>query len=163
MTTDTTTATSPDTTPNTEPDGTARGRGDGGLMAVELAILTPFVIAMVLLVVAFGRITHARALVDGAASAAARAASLATGPGAAVTEGQAAALASLAAAGLACTGPTVAVDTSALRPGGQTAATVTCTADLSALVLIGVPGSLVLTAQAISPVEAHRDLSGGAP
>lgn len=132
-------------------------------MVVELAILTPFVIAMLLLVVAFGRVSHARVLVGGAAFAGARAASLAAAPGQAASDGRAAAIAALATAGLACTGPTVDVDTSALRPGGQVTVTVTCTADLSALTLVGVPGTLALTSRSVSPVETYRDLSGGRP
>lgn len=130
-------------------------------MVIEIAILTPFVVAMLLLVVAFGRITHARTLVDTAAAAGARAASLSPTPGQAAAAGQAAAHDALTAAGLACTGPSVDVDTSAVRPGGQIAVTVHCTADLSTLVLIGVPGTISLSAQAVSPIETHRDLTGG--
>jgi Flp pilus assembly protein TadG len=132
-------------------------------MAVELAILTPFLIVMLLLVVAFGRITHARTLIDTAAAAGARAASLSASPGRATGQGGEAGLAALTSAGLACTGPSVDVDTSALRPGGQIAVTVHCTVDLSALTMLGVPGTIALTSQAVSPVETHRDLSGGQP
>ncbi len=133
-------------------------------MAVELAILTPFLIVMLLLVVAFGRITHARTLVDAAAAAGARAASLSASPGQATWQGTEAGLAALtSSAGLACTGPSADVDTSALRPGGQIAVTVHCTADLSALTMLGVPGTIALTSQAVSPVETHRDLTGGQP
>lgn len=131
-------------------------------MVIELAILTPFVIVMLLVVLAFGRVTHARSLVDAAAAAGARAASLTGTPGQADAEGRAAALAALAGAGLTCTGPSVDVDTSAVRPGGHVAVSVRCTADLSALTLTGLGGAMVLTGQAISPVEAHRDL-GSAP
>jgi Flp pilus assembly protein TadG len=132
-------------------------------MAVELAILTPFVIVMLLLVVAFGRVTHARTLVDSAAAAGARAASLSASPGQASGQGREAGLAALTSAGLACTAPSVDVDTSELRPGGQVAVTVRCIADLSALTMLGVPGTIALSADAFSPVESHRDVSGGLP
>ena len=55
-------------------------------MVIELAILTPFVIVMLLVVVAFGRVTHARSLMDAAAAAGARAASLTSTPGQADAE-----------------------------------------------------------------------------
>ena len=132
-------------------------------MAVELAILTPFLIAMLLLVVAFGRITHARALVDSAAAAAARSASLTGTPAGAAAAGTSAGRDMLDAAGLACTAPAVDVDTAQLRPGGQVTATVRCTADLSALTLVGVPGEITLSSTAVSPVESHREIAGSAP
>jgi Flp pilus assembly protein TadG len=133
-------------------------------MVVELAVLVPFVIAMLLLVVAFGRVTHARQLVDQAAAAAARAASLAGTPGAAGEQAQSTAIDTLTGAGLACPTATVDVDASALRPGGQVSVTVACAVDLSAVTLLGVPGTLTMTATAASPIESYRDLTaGGAP
>jgi len=51
-----------------------RGEPDrGAFAALELTILVPFVIVMLLLVVAFGRVSRGRQLVDQAAEAAARA------------------------------------------------------------------------------------------
>jgi Flp pilus assembly protein TadG len=92
---------------------------DRGLMAVELAILTPVAIAMLLVVVAFGRVTQARQLVDQAAAAGARAASLSTSPGQAATEARQSVRDTLARAGVSCSGPVVDVDTTEFRPGGQ--------------------------------------------
>ena len=135
-------------------------RGDAGLMALELAILTPVVLVMLLVVVAFGRVTHGRALVDQSASAAARAASLAATPGQANADAAQAARATLTSAGLNCTAAGVDVDTSAFRNGGQVAVTVTCTVDLSATAMAGLPGSLAMQASAVSPIEVHRDLTG---
>jgi Flp pilus assembly protein TadG len=126
-------------------------------MVIELAILVPFVIAMLLLVVAFGRVTHARQLVDQAAAAAARAASLAGTPGGAGAQARSASIDTLTDAGLACPNPNVDVDTSALRPGGRVSVTVRCAVDLSAVALIGVPGALTMTATAVSPVETYRE------
>jgi Flp pilus assembly protein TadG len=142
-----------------------RGRassGDEGLMAIELAILAPIVLIMLLVVVAFGRVTHGRALVDESAAVAARAASLATTPGQAQADAAQAARDTLTA-GLSCTGAGVTVDTEAFRPGGQVAVTVTCSVDLSATALAGLPGTLTMRASAVSPIEAHRDLKGATP
>ncbi len=141
-----------------------RGRDERGLMALELAILTPVVIALLLGVVALGRVTYGRQLVGQAAGAGARAASLATGPGVAAAAGQAAALQTLADAGVSCTGPVADIDASAFRPGGQVTATVRCSVDLAAMTLVGVPGRLTVQASATSPVEQYRDLAtAGAP
>ncbi|MBL8932806.1 MAG: pilus assembly protein [Kineosporiaceae bacterium] len=142
---------------------TRNHRSDDGLMAIELAILAPVVIVMLLVVVAFGRVTHGRALVDQAAAAAARAASLTTTPGQAAADAAQTARDTLAAAGLSCAGAGVDVDTGAFRPGGQVTVAVTCTTDLSATALAGLPGSLTLHAEAVSPIETYRDVTGAAP
>lgn len=145
------------------------GRGpeasDAGMMSLEMAILAPLIIVMLLVVVAFGRVTHGRAMVDQAAAAAARSASLASSPGQAVTAAEADAQQTLTGAGLACTGARISLDTSGFRPGGQVTADVSCTVDLSSLALAGVPGRLTLTATATAPLESYRDLTstGGTP
>jgi Flp pilus assembly protein TadG len=132
-------------------------------MALELAILTPVVIVMLLVVVAFGRVTQGRQLVDQAAAAAARAASLAPTPTQAGVDARQAGLDTLAQAGMSCTAAEVRVDTSAFRPGGQVTATVDCTATLSAMAMTGLPGSLSLHAHATSPLETYRDVPGALP
>lgn len=132
-------------------------------MALELAILTPVVIVMLLVVVAFGRVTQGRQLVDQAAAAAARAASLSATSSQAATDARQAALDTLAQAGMSCTGADITVDTTAFRPGGQVSATVTCTTTLSAMAMTGLPGTMALNATATSPLEAFRDLPGATP
>lgn len=134
---------------------------DAGLMALELAIATPFVIIMLLTVVAFGRVTHGRQLVDEAAAVGGRAATLATSPGQAGQDARSAVTATLDQAGVSCSSTQVDVDTSAFIPGGQVIVTVRCTSDLSALALTGVPGQIVLTATSHTPLEQYRDLGTG--
>ena len=129
-------------------------------MALELAILTPVVIVMLLVVVAFGRVTQGRQLVDQAAAAAARAASLAPTPSQAATDARQAGLDTLAQAGMSCTGADISVDASAFRPGGQVTATVDCTTSLSAMAMTGLPGQLSLHASSTSPLELFRDMPG---
>ena len=128
-------------------------------MVLELALVTPVFIALLLLVVGFGRVTHGRQLVDQAAAAAAREAALATTPTQAAAAGRAAATSALDQAGVSCRGVDVRIDTAAFRPGGQVSATVACTADLSGLALAGLPGSLTLHATAHAPLEPYRDLA----
>lgn len=139
-----------------------RVSGDqGGFAALELTILVPFVILMLMVMVAGGRVARGHQLVDQAAQAASRAGSLSTTPGGAEQAAQAAAQQSLADAGLSCASMTVTLDTSQFRPGGQVVARVTCQADLSGLAMAGVPGSITLDGTSTSPLETYRDLAGG--
>lgn len=134
--------------------------GDDGFAALELAVLSSFVIVMLLLVVGLGRVSHSRQLIDQAGAAAARAAALTNAPGQAAQSAQQAAADTLAQAGLACGQLQVDVDTGAFHPGGYVDVDVRCTADLSGLALAGLPGSVALTSTSRSPLETYRDLSG---
>jgi Flp pilus assembly protein TadG len=133
----------------------------GAFAALELAILLPFVIVMLLLVVAFGRVERGRELIDQASASAARAASLSTSPGAARTAAITAATQTLTNSGLSCAGMQIDVDTSAFHPGGQVTAHLSCTADLAGLTLSGVPGHVRLKSTATSPLEPYRQLTSG--
>jgi Flp pilus assembly protein TadG len=157
------TTVSPDASGQGQVSERAGCRGDDGLAALELAILTPLFIAMLLLVVGFGRVSHGRQLVNQAAAAAARAAALTNAPGAAVNAAQQAADETLSQAGISCGKVGVDVNTGGFRPGGFVDVTVRCTADLSRLALAGLPGSVTLTASSRSVLETNRDFSGTAP
>jgi Flp pilus assembly protein TadG len=134
----------------------------GGFAALELAICLPFVIVILLLVAAFGRVERGRELLDQAAASAARAASLATSSSTAQRAATTAATESLTDGGLSCTGIQVRLDVTAFHPGGQVTTHVSCTTDLAGLTLSGVPGHLHLTASATSPLEPYRQLTSGA-
>ena len=127
-------------------------------MTTEFVVLAPIVIVIVLLVVGLGRYAHGKQLVEQAAAAAARAASLTAGSAEAQTRAARAAAGSLSDAGLSCTGMTAEVDTGSFRPGGVVTVTVTCTADLSGLALSGLPGKATVTATGRAPLEAHRQI-----
>ena len=75
-------------------------------MTTELVVLAPIVIVLLLLVVGLGRYAHGKQLVEQAAAAAARAASLTSTAAQANTQAQRAASGSLADAGVSCTGMT---------------------------------------------------------
>lgn len=130
----------------------------GAFAALELAILLPFVIVMLLLVVAFGRVERGRELVDQAAASAARAASLSTSPGRAQSAAVDAATQTLTDGGLSCAGMQVTVDTSSFHPGGNVTAHLSCSTDLAGLTLSGVPGHVHLSSSATSPLEPYRQL-----
>jgi len=134
---------------------------DRGSMTTEFVVLAPIMIVIVLLVVGLGRYAHGKQLVEQAAAAAARAASLTAGSAEAQTRAARAAAGSLSDAGLSCTGITADVDTGSFRPGGVVTVTITCTADLSGLALSGLPGTATVTATGRAPLEAHRQMSLG--
>ena len=126
---------------------------------MELVVLAPIVIALLLVVVGFGRYAHGNQLIERAAAVAARSASLASTPAEAVTRASRAASSSLADAGMSCAAVTIDVDTTAFRPGGTVNVTLSCTADLSDLALAGLPGTAHLTATGRAPLESYRQFA----
>src|SRR6478736_1119340 len=146
----------------TRPRRPARPAGDRdrGSMTTEFVVLAPIMIVVVLLlVVGLGRYAHGKQLVEQAAAAAARAASLTSTTAQARTRAGQAATGSLSDAGLSCTGMTTDVDTGSFRPGGVVTVTVTCTADLSGLALSGLPGAATMSATGRVPLEAFREIT----
>lgn len=131
-------------------------RDERGTMAIEVVILTPALVAAIMVVVAGARYVDARGQTNSAAYAAARAASLTTNQDAAVQAGTKAAEHSMSQRGHACTDLKVDIDAGDFNPGGNVRATVTCVADLSELGL-GLPGSKTFTFAAVVPLEQHRD------
>ena len=133
-------------------------RGERGSMSIELVLLTPVLVACILVIAAGARYVDARGQTASAAFAAARAASLTSDQAAAVAAGRAAASRSRASRGRACVRLDVHVDAAAFQPGGQLRATVTCVADLSDLSGLGLPGHKTFTCTAVVPLEEHRVL-----
>ncbi|MEV8457590.1 TadE/TadG family type IV pilus assembly protein [Streptomyces sp. NPDC052095] len=127
---------------------------------METAVLAPVMIALLLLMIAFGRVTDADGAVDSAARAAARAASLERDAGNAQAQAQAAATRSLQGEGITCRTSSVVIDTAgyALDIGveANVTATVACTASLSDIGLPGLPGAKTLTASWTSPIDTYR-------
>ncbi|CAN5406417.1 hypothetical protein BH10ACT8_BH10ACT8_07580 [soil metagenome] len=139
----------------------SRLRGDDGFSTLELVVITPFLLAFVLLVVGFGRVTHGRQLVQQAAAAAARSAALANTPGQAATDATQEASDTLAQAGISCQSMRPSVDTSQFHAGGQVSVTITCVTNLSDLTVVGFPGHKTLTASATVPLEQYRQFNSG--
>ena len=136
--------------------GQLREDGQDGFATLELVIITPFLLAFVLLIVGFGRVTHGRQLVGQAAAAAARAAALDNTPGQAQSDARTEAADTLSQAGVSCQSMQTTVDTSAFHAGGQVTVTVTCVASLADLTVVGFPGHKTLTATSVSPLEHYR-------
>jgi hypothetical protein len=132
------------------------------VVTTELVIVMPVLICFLFLVIAAGRLTDAKSDVVGAASDAARVASLQQSAGAARAQAQAAATDTVSGENLNCKdGPQV--DTEFLPSGeferGATVhVEVTCTVDTRDLTFIGLPMSVTLFEEAWEPIDAHRSL-----
>ena len=125
---------------------------DHGAATTELVLVTPLLILLALVAVAFGKLAGARLDADEAAHQAARAASLARTADQARSEAETAARRSLTAAGSSCTSPRITPALGGFAPGGVVRVTVTCRAALA------VPGmhSVDVTAAAASVVDLYR-------
>jgi Flp pilus assembly protein TadG len=139
---------------------TRRLRSDEGSAAIEAAIILPSLIMFLCLAIAGGRLVTSGAKIDAAAEDAAREASIHRTAGAAQGAAQAAAAESLNDQGIKCASTSVNINTGGLSvPVGQVATvtvTVTCTVNLSDLLLPGVPGARTLTSTATSVVDQYR-------
>ncbi|OEJ22107.1 hypothetical protein AR457_40175 [Streptomyces agglomeratus] len=137
-----------------------RAPSDRGALSLEAMVLFPVLIMVLLLVVAFGRVTSSHNAVDAAARNAARAASLERNGGSASSAGQATAREVLGQQGLQCTSTSVSISTGGFsaRIGetSSTTATVTCVVNLSDIALPGLPGAKTLTSSFTSPIDSYR-------
>jgi Flp pilus assembly protein TadG len=125
-------------------------------MALELALLTPLLVAFMMVMVGLGRVVEAQSQVDGAARDAARAASLGrTRPGADAAA-TAAAEQTLSGRKWCSTQPSTDVDFSEWRRGGQVSVAVHCEIDLAGLSLIGFSPSKTMTGTATAPIDTLR-------
>lgn len=134
------------------------GADDRGSATVELAVLTPALVVLLLLVVAAGRLVLARQEVNAAATDAARAASIAESPASATYAAVQAASADLSGDGLPCSSFGVTVDTDDFVPGGTVGVHLTCTASLAGLSLLGLPGSETMSSVATAPIDLYRSI-----
>ena len=131
---------------------------DRGASTTELVLVTPIIIALLLLVALAGRVTMARSDVVGASRDAARAASLQRTSTLARSEGIAAGMASLTERGVECRNPDIRIDVADFRAGGTVAAEVICGIGLDDLALLAVPGEMAATGRAVEVVDLYRGL-----
>lgn len=116
-------------------------------MAVEVVLLTPVLLAFVMLVVAGGRYVAAQGKADSVARDAARAYSLHYGqrPNQAATQ----VIAESFKAGRGCT--------HSITPLGDAVRVhLTCEVSYAGLGLIGLPGSVTVDGQSVSPIDIYR-------
>lgn len=129
---------------------------DAGSSTAEAAVVTPLLVGVLLFVVLCGRLVSAQMDLDAAASAAARAASIARTDPAAHADADRTARDTLTARGATCRQAAVTVSTGGLRPGGVVTVSVSCVVPLSDLTMLGVPGSRTVRASASSPIDTWR-------
>jgi Flp pilus assembly protein TadG len=121
-----------------------------------MVLITPVLIVLLLFAVAAGRLSVARNQVTEAARDAAREASTWRTQSEATTYGMQRGLDSLSAGHVTCRSPSVAIDASRLRPGGEAIADVACTVQLGDLVGLRMGGSRTLRARAVSVVDTFQ-------
>lgn len=122
-------------------------------MAIEVVLLVPVLIAVLMLVVAFGRFADRQGDVDAAAREAARAASYERSYGAAGTAAQQA-MNRTVPDGVDC--DAVSLEGTDFRPNGKVNVSVNCRVNFSELGWIGLPGSATLTGQSAAPLDQWR-------
>ena len=138
-------------------------RQDDGSAALETVILAPPMLAIIAMAIIGMRIEVAGGAIEGAAHAAARAASIAGNPQAAQSAAFATANASLQQQGLKCAQLQVMVNTAEFaRPPGQQAnvyVDITCVVALADVAAPGMPGSKSMNATFVSPIDVYRSRS----
>jgi Flp pilus assembly protein TadG len=124
-----------------------------GSVTIEMILITPVLIAFLLLMVALGQVVSARLSLDSAATAAARAASVATSPEAAV----AAAQQSVSGAGsLGCSTVNVATNTADFVAGGNVAVTLTCSFNLAPFAGLHLPSTETFSSTFSEPLDQYK-------
>jgi Flp pilus assembly protein TadG len=120
-------------------------------MAVEVVLITPVLVAFLLLVVAFGRYVSVRGEVEAASRDAARAASLERSPLSAEAAANRTVQGTLA--NRQCTQVQL---TGAFVAGGTITATLRCQIPLTDLGLLGLPGTVQITGISSAPLDLYR-------
>lgn len=129
-----------------------------GAVSTEFAvIMAAFLTSFMLIVVFAGRVATAESHVRAAAQEAARSASLAGTPEAAIAAAQQTAAGNLTSSGLTCaSGLDVAVDTAQFAPGGWVGVTVSCDTPFSDVASLSVPGTKTFTSTATEVIDTYR-------
>jgi len=131
-------------------------RGESGSVSIELVLLTPVLVGLLLLVVAFGRIQNARADVEAAARAAARAASTTRDATSARVAGERAAFMEFDGGRFRCETLAFDIDTSTFAADAAVTATVSCDVSLGDVSGMGIPGHHTITASFTEPLDRFR-------
>jgi Flp pilus assembly protein TadG len=134
------------------------GSLDEGSLTVELVLMTPVVLFLALMVLAFGRVGEARQQVVEAARAGAESAAVLPTPAAARAGAAEAAVVGVFARGETCTGAQVTTDVSHFYPGGYVSVTVACQVGLADLAVPGLPGTTTVRATSTAPIDPYRSV-----
>lgn len=134
-------------------------RDDRGTVAGELVVLAVVFFLLVAVNVLVGRLNVGSAHVEGAARMAARTISMARDPQSAVDEAEAEAARTVDEGSPMCQSmqfepPDIDI------PGGTVTVRIECSVDLSAAVLLDVPGSLTVDGEAEEVIDQYRETEG---
>jgi len=121
--------------------------------------MTPLLLAVIVVVVAAGRVVQTKGDANDVAYAAARAGSLAPAPTAVRAAAQEAAAEAILDDDLTCKNLVISLKGSRLEAGGQVIVTARCRADLVDVAGFGVPSSRTFVATAAVPIDHYRDFS----
>lgn len=136
-----------------------RSDREGGWAALEATLLLPLAVVVLGFLVVAGRLSTTRADVTAAAGDAARAASMAEGPAGAHAAALDAARRSLGDQQVTCGSLLVVVDTVRFVPGGEVAATVTCSVALADVAIPGVGGHRDVSSTSVEVIDRLRSVS----
>jgi Flp pilus assembly protein TadG len=125
-----------------------------GGVAAEVAVLTPVLMLLLLLVVFGGRLGQAEQDVTHATAEAARVAS--QGRGSVAAPARLTVLTNLAAAGVECRSLRVTVDGDPPRAGASVRVTTHCEVDLTDVAGLGLPRQRTVQASAVEVVDTYR-------
>lgn len=131
---------------------------DRGMSAVEVVLLAPAVMAVMMLLVVVGRLWDAQVAAETAAATAARSASMARTPDAAVVDAQAAVAVVFSDTDSRCPARAdrVRVDVSDFRPGGVVTVDIQCHVMLKDVIMV-LPATNRVTKRGVSRVEWYKE------
>ena len=125
-----------------------------GSFAIEAALAVPLLLMAMMLFQLAWRVSTAQSDVQAAAARAARSASLTDRNPAGAA--RATATATIADRNVTCRALDVSTDVSSFRPGGTVTVRVRCTADLSDLTMLKLPGTHLAEASATEVIDRYR-------
>lgn len=123
-------------------------------MAIEIVILAPVMLAFLMLIAAAGRLVAVKGDLEAAARDAARGASLERDIGSASAQARQIVDASLDKQSIACRGADLGG--SDFRSGGFVRVDLECRVSYDGLGLIGLPGSVAVSADSAAPIDTFR-------
>lgn len=136
---------------------TRRKRDEGGSVPLEVALVAPAILGLLMLVMFSARVTRSKAEVQNAAAAAARAATLTSNEPDALEAAQEVAEDNLDNADITCDPVVISLGSGTdLTPGGQVVVSITCTATVSDLALVALPGAYDFTATSTEVIDTFR-------
>ncbi|PRY17794.1 TadE/TadG family type IV pilus assembly protein [Kineococcus rhizosphaerae] len=132
-------------------------RRDEGSIALEFTLVAPALLLLILLLLAYARVTDVSATLDTGVRDAARAATTSRDPAAARTRAFAVVRAAVGPGN--CADSLTVPPLAEFTPGRAVTVTARCTYSVADLGLPGLPGSFTVTSSFSSPLDPNREVS----